>query len=132
MGIITRFIATTLAVWIVTFLPLQVVVSGGEDDNTWSRVLVFLGVGGILTAVNAFIKPIVNFVTAPIRLLTLGLFSLIVNWGMLTLASWITSKFSFGSLELNGGFWRTLGAALVITIVAWLIGKLVPKRKKEN
>jgi putative membrane protein len=131
MGLFARYLATTLALWVVTFLPLDVAVTGGDSGSTWSRVLVFLGVGAVMTLVNLVVKPIVKFVTAPIRLLTLGLFSLVINWGMLVLASWITSKFSFGSLEI-GGFWKTLGAAVVISIVVWFVGLLIPKRKKDD
>ncbi len=129
MGLLTRYIATTLAVWLVTFFPLDVAVSGGDGNSTWNRIFVFLGVGAIMTLVNLIVKPIVKFVTAPIRLLTLGLFSLVINWAMLVLAAWVTSKVSFGTLEL-GGFWKTLGAAIIISIIVWFVGKLIPKRKK--
>jgi putative membrane protein len=126
MRFIMRFIATALGVWLVTALPLDVLVEGG-DGSGFQRVLVFLGVAGILTLVNGLVKPVVNFFTLPVRVLTLGLFSLVVSWAMLTLTAWITSKFSFGTLEV-GGFWKTLLAALVIAIITGVFGKVVPKR----
>lgn len=128
MYILLRIAVTTVALWIVTLLPLHVSVAGGNDSG-WSRVLVFLGVGAILVGVNALVKPIVNIVTLPLRFLTLGLFSLVVNWAMLELTAWFTSKLSFGELDL-GGFWVTVLAALVIAIITVILGAGAKKRHR--
>ena len=63
---------------------------------------------------------LVKIVTIPIRILTLGLFSLIINWAMLAFASWLSSKMSWVTLEI-GGFWKTLLAALVISVITVLL-----------
>jgi putative membrane protein len=120
MFFLFRVLVTTLALWIVTLMPLDVVVTGG-NDTWWSRTLVFLGIGAILVGVNWIVKPVVNLVTLPIRILTLGLFALVINWAMLTLTAWITSHVSFGRLDV-GGFWKTLLAAFLIAIITVLLG----------
>jgi len=120
MRILWRLAVTALAIWIVTKLGLDVDVYGG-NGSWWGRVLTFLGVAIILVVVNALVKPLIRVVTLPVRILTLGLFSLIINWAMLVLASWVSQKTDFATLEV-GGFWKTLLAALVIAIITMIFG----------
>ncbi|PKQ27277.1 MAG: hypothetical protein CVT64_02270 [Actinobacteria bacterium HGW-Actinobacteria-4] len=132
MRFLLRVAITALAVWLVTLLPLEVVVEGG-DGETWQRAGVFLLVGLVIVLLNAVVRPIVNALTFPLRILTLGLFGLIVAWFMLWLSAWITSTslVPWGTLEL-GGFWRSLLAALVIGIVTAILTALVPGAKKSR
>ncbi len=130
MRFVFRTIATAIAVWIVTLLPLDVAVTGG-NEAWWSRALVFLGIAAIMVLVNWIVKPIVNLVTLPVRILTLGLFALVINWAMLVLSGWLTSKMSFGTLEL-GGFWKTLLAALVISLITVMLGASKKKQNKRS
>lgn len=127
MVFLFRSVITAVAVWIVTLLNLDVVVTGG-NDTWWSRALVYLGVGAVLVAVNMIVKPIVNVVTLPVRILTLGLFALVINWAMLELTAWLTSHLPIGTLEL-GGFWKTLLAAFLIAIISVILG--VKKKKRD-
>lgn len=132
MRFLLRVAITALAVWLVTLLPLEVVVEGG-DGEWWQRAGVFLLVGLVIVLLNAIIKPIVNALTLPLRILTLGLFGLIVAWFMLWLAAWFTSTslVPWGTLSI-GGFWRTLLAALVIAIVTAILTAVVPGAKKSR
>jgi putative membrane protein len=79
-------------------------------------------------AVNMIVKPIVNVVTLPVRILTLGLFALVINWAMLELTAWLTSHLPIGTLEL-GGFWKTLLAAFLIAIISVILG--VKKKRRD-
>jgi putative membrane protein len=115
-----RISVTAVAVWIATKLPLDLVVYGG-NGSWWGRLLTFLVVASILVLVNALVKPIVKLLTLPLRLLTLGLFGLVINWAMLVLASWISGKLDFATLDV-GGFWKTLLAALVISVITTMLG----------
>jgi putative membrane protein len=76
-----------------------------------------LGMGiiaaGILGVVNAVIRPVVLVLTLPINLLTLGLFTLVVNAAMLMLVSEIVPGFMIES------FWSAFFGALVISLVSW-------------
>lgn len=115
-----RLGATTFAIWIATLFPLDLVVHGG-NGSWWGRLLTFLVIGLVLMLVNALVKPVVKIVTLPLRLLTLGLFSFVINWAMLALTAWISSGLNFATIEV-GGFWKTLLAALIISVVAFLLG----------
>lgn len=120
---------TAVAVWIVTLLPLDVVVDGGETD-TWTRIGVFLLIGAVITAANLLVKPVIDLLALPFKILTLGLFSLVVSWFMLWLSAWLTTLVPWAELTI-GGFWITLLAALIISIITAILSAVVPGARRD-
>ncbi len=128
MRFLLTTIATAFAVWIATLLPLDVEVSGGEDE-WWTRALVYLAIAAVIVGLNAVVRPIITIVTLPITILTLGLFSLVISWFILWLTSWLSGHLDFLNLSL-GGFWKTLLAALVIAIVSAIAGSVLGAKRR--
>ena len=81
-------------------------------------------VGAILGVVNATIKPIVQLLSLPLTILTLGLFALVVNGLLFWLVSAISS--GLGAPFHVDGFWAGFWGAIVVSIVSWLLSVLVP------
>ncbi|WP_169747587.1 phage holin family protein [Demequina iriomotensis] len=119
---------TAVAVWLVTFLPLGVEVTGG-DAGPWARIGVFLLVGAVMAAANLILKPVVDALALPIKILTLGLFSLVVSWFMLWVTAWLTTLVPWAELTI-GAFWETLGAALLISICTAVLSAVVPGARR--
>jgi putative membrane protein len=71
--------------------------------------------------VNAFIRPVVALLTLPITVITLGLFSLVVNALMLYVVSWIVPGVD------TVGFFRAMLAALIISVVTSLFSRAIDK-----
>ena len=69
----------------------------------------------VLALVNTYLRPLVVVLTLPINILTLGLFTLVINAGMLELVSWLIPAFHIDT------FWTAMGGALVISIVSFLL-----------
>lgn len=78
----------------------------------------------VLALVNAIIKPLVSLIALPVTIITLGLFSLVINALMLYLGEIVVGVGTTG-------FWRTVLAALVISIVTSLLTRLVIDRDEE-
>jgi putative membrane protein len=115
MPFIVRLIINAAALWVATRLVPGVVFNGG-----W---VPFLGVALVFGVVNAVIRPVTKVLTFPLILLTLGLFSFVVNGLML----WLTSAFS-GALGLGfsvSGFWPAFWGALIVSIVSLVLSMLV-------
>jgi len=76
-----------------------------------------LAINGValLALVNTYLRPLVVLLTLPINILTLGLFTLVNNAGMLKLVAWLIPAFHVE------GFWTALGGALAISIVSFLL-----------
>jgi len=82
--------------------------------------LSFVWLALIFGLVNALIKPIVNFFALPFHILTLGLFTIIVNAAMFALAGWIGTNFGVGfTVE---GFLPALLGGLIVSLVSMFLG----------
>ncbi len=100
------------------------VVAGIVFTGEWWKMII---IGAVFGIVNSFIKPLVTIFTLPLIILTLGLFTLIVNTIMLL----ITAKLSV-PLELGlsiAGFWPAFKGALIVSIVSMILSWLTGIRK---
>ena len=114
---ITRLIISSLAV-LITALTLD----GVTVEPWWWALIVAL----VLGFVNACIRPLVKLLALPINLMTLGLFTLVINALMVLLCSWILKP----HFEVDG-FWWALGFSIVLTLVNWMLHLFFPSKKKK-
>jgi putative membrane protein len=98
--------------------------------TTEERVLTLLGVAVIFGLVNAIVRPIVRLLTFPLFVITLGLFTFIVNAFMLLLTAWIGDQFDL-RFEVDG-FVAALLGALVISVVSFLVNLVLPDRYERR
>lgn len=123
-------VISAVAVWLVTLMPLDVVVSGGEQD--WiARLVTFLIVGMVMTGANFIIRPAIDLLALPLKILTLGLFSLVVGWFMLWVTAWLSTLVPWVELTI-GGFWDTVWAALFISIITGILSLMVPGARRQQ
>jgi putative membrane protein len=121
MPFIVRLLVNAAALWVATRLVPGVTYSGD--------LLPFLGVALVFGVVNAFIAPAAKILTFPLILVTLGLFSLVVNGLML----WLTSSFA-QALRLGfhvSGFWAAFWGALVVSLVSTMLSLLVSDSRRR-
>jgi putative membrane protein len=116
---------TGIALWLVTILVPGVDIVGGED-NLVKRIGIIFVVALIFGVVNAFIKPIVQFISIPLYILTLGLIHIVINALMLWITSWITEHTTHWGLFIDDFWWTAIWAAIVLSIVSWLLSLVLP------
>lgn len=110
MGLIIRILISAVAVFIASrFIP-------GIHVSDFGTALIVAIVLGLL---NAFLKPILVFLTIPITILTLGLFYLVINVLMVYLAAYLVGGFSVS------GFIAALLFSIVVSFVTWIIDSIV-------
>ena len=107
MKMILRWIINAVAVWVATLLLDGITLGGNWFD-------LFL-VGLVMGLVNAIIKPILKLLSLPITIVTLGLFTLVINAGMLGLVAWIMPTLAVD------GFMPALLGGILISIVSTLL-----------
>ncbi|MCS6800563.1 MAG: phage holin family protein [Chloroflexota bacterium] len=90
------------------------------DTNGWLAVIVMAAVLGI---VNAVIRPILRLLSCGLIILTLGLFSLVINAATFALASWLAVTL-FGAGFYIDGFWSAFFGALIVSVVSTILGAL--------
>ncbi len=123
MRLLLRLLINAFALWVTTLIVTGVQVVPYAPGGTLETVLTFLLVAVIFGIVNGVVGTLIRIVTFPLYILTLGLISLIVNGLLLLLASWVSGLFGFG-LHVDTFWWGVLGA-LVLGLIAWLIGVLL-------
>ncbi len=89
MKFILNLLANTIAVFVVSKLLPGVVLDS---------LITAFAVALVLGLLNTFVRPIVTILTLPINILTLGLFSFIINIGFIYLADYLVEGFSIASL----------------------------------
>ena len=123
MRFLVRLLAGAVALAVAAWLIDGITVGPG---TTGERVLTLLAVALIFGLVNAIIRPIVRLISIPLFILTLGLFTFVVNALMLMLTAWIGDWFDL-AFEVDG-FWAALLGALVISVVTFVLNVILPDK----
>ncbi len=100
--------------------PCRRVTQGRTTASSWR----YLFIGLIFGLVNAFVKPIVSLLSLPITILTLGLFTVVINAAMLYLTSWLSS-YTPVHFTIDSFFWTAVFAAIIISAVS-LVASFLP------
>ncbi|MBK7903905.1 MAG: phage holin family protein [Proteobacteria bacterium] len=110
VGFLLRAAIAALGLWVASQLL------DGLHFATPSKLLLAAVLLGI---VNAFVRPLAFILTLPITVVTLGLFLLVLNAGMVALVAWVVPGFTIS------GFWTAVGAAIIVSIVSWAASGLI-------
>ena len=109
-GLIIRWLALTASIMLTSYLITGIHVTGFFSAFFTAAIL------GIL---NVFLRPLLLILTLPINILTLGLFTFVINALMLKMASGVISGF-----EVHG-FWPAVFGAIVISAVNWILNSFI-------
>ena len=109
-GLIIRWLILTVAILLAAYLI------DGIRVGSFHAALLAAAVLGVL---NTLLRPVLIILTLPLNILTLGLFTFIINAFILKMTSGLIPGFDVT------GFWPAVFGALVISIVNWLIGTLI-------
>ena len=119
---------TGFALWLVTQVVHGLSFVGG--DTRLQRVGIIFVVAVIFGLVNAFIKPVVQILSIPLYILTLGLFHVVVNALMLWITAWITENTTHWGLVIDHFWWTAIWAAIVLSIVSWVLSLVVRSARR--
>jgi putative membrane protein len=119
-----RAAVTGVSLWVVTKFVSGIDFVGGA--TTFQKVGIIFVVAVIFGIVNAFIKPIVQFFSIPLYIVTLGLIHVVINALMLWITAGITENTTHWGLYIDDFWWTAIWAAIVLSIVSWLLSLVVP------
>lgn len=112
-GILIRWLILTAAILLTAYLLEGIEVRGFSSAFFAAAIL------GVL---NAFFRPVLIILTLPLNILSLGLFTFVINAVLLKMASGVISGF-----EVRG-FWAALFGSLLISVVSWVLSSFVSDR----
>lgn len=119
MNFLIRWLVTAIAVAAAVWIVPGFEIIGG--DSAWIAVALF---SLVLSLVNIAIKPILQILSLPITVLTLGIFYLVVNTLLLYVAAWLANGL-FGAGFLIASFGSAFVASIVISIVSAIVNSIV-------
>lgn len=115
--VVVNALALAVAAWLIEGIRV-------EGRSTEEQAITLIVVALIFGVVNAVVEPIVKLLSLPFIILTLGLFLIVINAGMLLLTSWISGE--LGRRFEVEGFWTAVLGAIVITISTWILEAVLP------
>ena len=127
MRFLLRVVINAVAIWLATVLLDGLQVVGGSTPA--ERVGILAVVALVFGVVNAVVKPVVKFLALPLYIITLGLFTLVVNALMLMLTAWVTEMATWG-LRVEG-FGTAVIGALLISVVSVVLSAVTGVNRKR-
>jgi putative membrane protein len=113
MGLLIRWLILTASIILASYL-----IDGIEVRGFFSAFFAAAALG----VLNALFRPILIILTLPINVLTLGLFTFVINALMLKMASGVIPGF-----EVHG-FWTAILGSLIISAISWLLNSFISDR----
>ena len=118
MKFIIRLLINAIALAVISYLNVAGVHANGVQALVIGAV--------VLGIINAVIKPILIVVSCPLEVLTLGLFTLVINalifyFGLRLVSGWVVPN-----------FWSAFWAAIVMTIISWILSIVLGERRDDT
>ena len=116
--LLTRWLVITVAILVAATILRK----GIHVDSLTTAIIA----AAILGIINAFLRPVLLILTLPLTILTLGVFTFVLNAFMLLLVAYFVP-----GLEIDGFSWAFLGA-LIISIVSWIANHFINKSTSDT
>ncbi len=121
--ILLRWAINAVAIWVaLTYVP-----GIHAEEASWPAIL---GLATIFGLVNALVRPVIELLTCPLIILTLGLGTLLINTLLFWLTGLIGTRFDIGYTV--DGFWPAFLGALVVTLVSIALTMLIRDDGQER
>ena len=117
-GLITRFLIRFFINAAAIYVAAQLI--SGIHLVGWDSILLAAVIFGL---VNTFIKPLVSFITCLIQVITLGLFTLVINACVLYFTAWLAQRFGF-AFSIDNFLSAFLGA-LIVSVISFILSKIL-------
>jgi putative membrane protein len=117
-SLILHWVLNAAALW-----AAAAIVPGLEFNGGAGRLLLVAAVFGI---VNSVLRPLLTVLTCPLIVITLGLFTLVINALMLLVTGWLSESWNLGFTVM--GFWAAFWGGLVVGLVSMVLSLLLPEK----
>lgn len=127
-----RVLGNMAGIWVSTQVVAGVTLEhSGSAGRTLLNLFLF---ALVLAVVNSLVRPLVKVLAFPLYILTLGLFVLVTNGLMFSLAVWLVQKASLPVLvtQWSSAVWAGTVTAIVAAFVAWVLGALLPSKPSDR
>lgn len=124
---LARFFAYAAALGVATYLVEGITLGG---TTTESKIVTILAVALIFMVVNSLLKPLFTLVSAPLVLLSLGLFLLVINAALLLITSWLSTM--FGLAWQVDGWGPAIFGGLIVSVVSFIANGILGRNREAG
>jgi putative membrane protein len=121
-SLVLHWLLNAAALWVAAWLLPGLDFTGGLLD--------LLLVSAVFGIVNSLLKPILTVLTCPLIVVTLGLFTLVINAVMLMVTGWLSARWDLGFTV--SGFWAAFWGGLVVGLVSLVLSLALPEPRSED
>ncbi len=120
-SVLMHWLFNAAALWVAAYF-----LTGLDFDGTIAQLLMVAAVFGI---VNSLLRPLLTVLTCPLIVLTLGIFTLVINALMLLVTGWLSTRWGLGFTVM--GFWPAFWGGLVVGLVSLLLSLMFGPSRSE-
>ena len=118
--LLLHWLFNAVALWVAAYL-----LPGLDFNGDLLRLILVAAVFGV---VNSLLRPLLTVLTCPLIVLTLGLFTLVINAILLLVTGWLSARWNLGFTV--AGFWPAFWGGLVVGLVSLALSFAFPTRKR--
>jgi putative membrane protein len=127
MRFLIRWAINALALYAAIYFVNNTIQGIDLQSDHWTT---FLWMGLIFGLANALLRPLISILTCPLIILTLGLFTLLINTFLFYLVGWIGNFFGVGYTIDN--FWAAFLGAIVVSVVSIVLSMILRDDHEER
>jgi putative membrane protein len=121
-SLVLHWLLNAAALWVAAWL-----LPGLDFQGTIVQLFLVAAVFGV---VNSLVRPILTVLTCPLIVVTLGLFTLVINGLMLWLTGALSARWGLGFAV--SGFWAAFFGGMVVGIVSMVLSLMLPGKREEG
>jgi len=121
-SLVLHWLLNAAALWVAAWL-----LPGLDFQGTIVQLILVAAVFGL---VNSLVRPILTVLTCPLIVVTLGLFTLVINGLMLWLTGALSARWGLGFAV--SGFWAAFFGGMVVGIVSVVLSLMLPGKREEG
>jgi putative membrane protein len=119
-SLLLHWLSNAVALWVAAQFVPGLAFTGG--------LVQLILVAAVFGIVNSLLRPILTVLTCPLIVVTLGLFTLVINAFMLLVTGWLSTRWDLGFVV--AGFWAAFWGGLVVGVVSLILSLVLPSPKR--
>jgi putative membrane protein len=118
--------------WIVIAVALYAAIAilpGIDYQGNWLGIFLMALIFGL---VNALLRPLLKFLTCPLIILTLGLFTLVINTVLFAVSAWVSNQFGLALTITDPFWWNAFLGGLIVSVISIFLNLFLKDERKRH
>ncbi len=123
-----KFILRWIVIAVALYAAIAILPGIGYEGN-WIGIFLLALIFGL---VNALLRPILKFLTCPLIILTLGLFTLVINTVLFAISAWVGNQVGLPLTITDPFWWNAFFGALIVSVISIFLNLFLKDERKRH